>query len=69
MDEKTKNRLSCVLSILIVGGLTTCFVIAPRISLTWFFDVVLAVLCLFILIFIAGWLKGLLYDFFSSSFF
>ena len=69
MNEKTKNILSYALSILIVGGIITCIVIYPRITLTWFFDIVLAALGLLILCFLVVCLKGLLYDFFSSSYF
>ena len=69
MDEKTKNILSYILSILIVGGIITCLVIYPRITLTWFFDIILAALGLLILCFVVVCLKGLLYDFFSSSYF
>lgn len=67
MNEKNKNILSWVLSILIVGGIIACIVIYPRITLTWFFDIVLAALGLLILCFVVVCLKGLLYDFFSSS--
>ena len=69
MDEKTKNVLSYVLAILIVGGIITCIVVYPRITLTWFFDIVLTALGLLILCFIVSWLKELLYDFFDSDYF
>ena len=66
MNEKTKNILSYALSILIVGGIITCLVIYPRITLTWFFDIVLAVSGLLILCFVVVCLKGLLYDFLAA---
>lgn len=69
MDEKTKNILSYVISILIVVGITTCFVIDTRTTLTWFLDIVLAALSIFVPFFTVFWLKELLYDFFDSDYF
>lgn len=67
MDEKTKNIISYVLSILIVGGIITSFIIDTYISLIGLLCIVLVILCLVIMIYIIEWLRGLLYDFFSSD--
>lgn len=67
MDERTKNILSYVLSILFVGGIITSFIIDTYNSLLFILFSVLIILSLFVLSGIVMWLKGLLYDFFSSN--
>lgn len=69
MNEKTKNILSWVLSILIVGSIITSFVIDPFNSLIGFLCILLAILSLCLLSAIVAWVKDLLYEFFSSSYF
>ena len=69
MNEKTKNILSWVLSILFVGGIITSLVIEPRISLAVIGYIALGAFALLILSYMVSCLKELLYDFFSSSYF
>ena len=69
MNEKTKNILSWVLSILFVGSIITSLVIEPRISLAVIGYIALGAFALLILSCMVSWLKELLYDFFSSSYF
>lgn len=69
MNEKTKNILSWVLSILFVGSIITSFMIEPRISLAIVKAIALGAFALLIPSYIVLWLKELLYDFFSSSYF
>lgn len=69
MDEKTKNILSWVLSILSIGSIITSLVIEPRISLAVIGYIALGAFALLILSYMVSCLKGLLYDFFSSSYF
>lgn len=69
MNEKTKNILSWVLSILFVGSIITSLVIEPRISLAVIGYIALGAFALLILSYMVSWLKELLYDFFSSSYF
>ena len=65
MNEKTKNILSWVLSILFVGSIITSLVIEPRII----GYIALGAFALLILSCMVSCLNGLLYDFFSSSYF
>lgn len=67
MNEKTKNILSWVLSILFVGSIITSLVIEPRISLAVIGYIALGAFALLILSCMVSLLKELLYDFFSSS--
>lgn len=60
MNEKTKNILSWVLSILIVGSIITSFVIDPFNSLIGFLYILLAILGLWLLSAIVAWVKDLL---------
>lgn len=69
MNEKTKNILSWVLSILFVGSIITSLVIEPRISLAVIGYIVLGAFALLILSYMVSCLKELLYDLFSSSYF
>lgn len=69
MNEKTKNILSWVLSILFVGSIITSLVIEPRISLAVIGYIALGASALLILSYMVSWLKELLYDLFSSSYF
>lgn len=69
MNEKTKNILSWVLSILFVGSIITSLVIEPRISLAVIGYIALGAFALLILSYMVSWLKELLYDLFSSSYF
>lgn len=69
MNEKTKNILSWVLSILFVGSIITSLVIEPRISLAVIGYIALGAFALLILSYMVSCLKELLYDFFSSSYF
>lgn len=65
MNERTKNIICYVLSTIIVGSITTILVIYPL----GFMLFLVALLGLCILTFIVVWIKELLYDFFSSSYF
>ena len=65
MNEKTKNILSWVLSVLFVGSIITSLVIEPRVI----GYIALGAFALLILSCMVSCLKGLLYDFFSSSYF
>ena len=69
MNEKTKNILSYVLSILIVGGIITCFVIAPFTSFKVFGIILFSIIFLPFLFFTVVWVRESIYDFFSSSHF
>lgn len=69
MNEKTKNILSWVLSILFVGSIITSLVIEPRISLAVIGYIALGASALLILSYMVSCLKELLYDLFSSSYF
>ena len=65
MNEKTKNILSWVLSILFVGSIITSLVIEPRVI----GYIALGAFALLILSYMVSCLKELLYDLFSSSYF
>ena len=69
MDEKTKNILSYILSILFVGSIVTCLVINPYVCLMSCFFTILAIFGLFFLIYIVKCVKKQIYDFFSSNYF
>ena len=69
MSEKTKNILSYVISILIVGSTTIGIVFEPQISFTVIGAIALGVLLLFVLACVVYELKELLYYFFSSQYF
>ena len=69
MNEKTKKTLSYILSILIVGSITICIVVKPRISLAVIGALVLGAFALLSLIYIVGWLIELIYNFLSSDYF
>ena len=69
MSEKTKNILSYVISILIVGSTTIGIVVAPQISFTVIGALALGALILLVLAYLVIWLKELLYAFFSSNYF
>lgn len=69
MNEKTKNILSWVLSILIAGGIITCFVIAPFTSFKVFCVILFSIIFLPLLFFTVEWVRESIYDFFSSSYF
>ena len=69
MDEKTKNVLSYVISILIVGGATTCLVIDPNKFLDVFLWIILPIIILAFLCILVAVIADMLYEFFSSSYF
>lgn len=69
MSDKTKNIISYALSILIVGSTTIGIVVQPQITFTVIGSIALGALALVVLLYIVTWLKELLYDFFSSSYF
>lgn len=69
MDEKTKNVLSYVISILIVGGATTCLVIDPNKFLDVFLWIILPIIILAFLCILVVVIADMLYEFFSSSYF
>ena len=62
MNEKTKNILSWVLSILFVGSIITSLVIEPRVI----GYIALGAFALLILSCMVSWLKELLYDFLAA---
>ena len=68
MDEKTKKIISYVLSILIVGGATTCCVIDPNNFLDVFLWIILIIILAFLGLLVAV-IADMLYEFFSSSYF
>lgn len=65
MNEKNKNILSWVLSILFVGSIITSLVIEPAVI----GYIALGAFALLFLSYMVSLLKELLYDFFSSSYF
>ena len=69
MDEKTKKIISYVLSILIVGGVTTCFVIDPNKGLDIILWIILPIIILAFLGLLVAVIADMLYEFFSSSYF
>lgn len=69
MNEKNKNILSYVISILIVGSITTCFIIAPYDSLLGLFWIFLTAIGLALLLSIIKLVKDIVYEFFSSNLF
>ena len=69
MNEKTKNVLSYVISILIVGGATTYLVIDPNAFLDVFLWIILPIIILAFLGILVAVIADMLYEFFSSSFF
>ena len=69
MDEKTKNILSYVISILIVGGATTYCVIDPNNFLDVFLWIILPIIFLAFLGLLVAVIADMLYEFFSSSYF
>ena len=69
MSEKTKNIISYVLSILIVGSTTIGIVVTPQISFAVIGALALGALILLVLAYAVLQLKELLYDFFSSHYF
>ncbi len=69
MDEKTKKIISYVLSILIVGGITICWVIYPNNFLDVFLCVILPIIILAFLGLLVAVIADMLYEFFSSSYF
>ena len=69
MDEKTKNILSYVISILIVGGATTYCVIDPNNFLDVFLWIILPIIILAFLGLLVAVIADMLYEFFSSSYF
>ena len=69
MDEKTKNVLSYVISILIVGGATTYLVIDPNNFLDVFLCAILPIIILAFLGLLVAVIADMLYEFFSSSYF
>lgn len=69
MSEKTKNIISYVLSILIVGGISICIVVLPQITFTVIGSIAFGALILLVLACVVYELKELLYDFFSSHYF
>ena len=69
MDEKTKNILSYVISILIVGGATTYCVIDPNNFLDVFLWIILPIIILAFLGILVAVIADMLYEFFSSSYF
>ena len=66
MNEKTKNILSWVLSILFVGSIITSLVIKPRISLAVIGYIALGAFALLILSYMVSCLKVLLYVFLAA---
>lgn len=69
MNEKTKNTLSYVLSILIVGSIITCFVINPYNSLVGLLWIFLTIIGLAFILSIIKAVKDIVYEFFSSNLF
>ena len=69
MDEKTKKILSYVISILLVGGATTCLVIDPNKFLDVFLWIILPIIILAFLGLLVAIIADMLYEFFSSSYF
>ena len=69
MDEKTKNILSYVISILIVGGATTYCVIDPNNFLDVFLWIILPIIILAFLSILVAVIADMLYEFLSSSYF
>ena len=69
MSEKTKNILSYVISILIVGSTTIGIVVTPQISFAVIGALALGALILLVLAYAVLQLKELLYVFFSSHYF
>ena len=69
MNEKNKNIISYILSILIVGSITTCFIVAPYNSLLGLLWIFLSAIGLALLTFIVKLVKDILYEFFSSNLF
>lgn len=69
MNEKTKNIISYILSILIVGSITTCFIIAPYDSLLGLFWIFLTAIGLALMLSIIKLVKDIVYEFFSSDLF
>ena len=69
MDEKTKNILSYVLSIMIVGSIITSFAIDPYNSTIGLLYILGAILGLCFLGYWVARVRDLLYEFFSSSYF
>ena len=69
MNEKNKNIISYILSILIVGSIITCFIVAPYNSLLGLLWIFLSAIGLAFLTFIVKLVKDILYEFFSSNLF
>ena len=67
MDEKTKNILSYVISILIVGGATTYCVIDPNNFLDVFLWIILPIIILAFIGILVAVIADMLYEFFSSD--
>ena len=67
MNEKTKNILSYVISILIVGGATTYCVIDPNNFLDVFLWIILPIIILAFLGILVAVIADMLYEFFSSD--
>lgn len=69
MSDKTKNIISYVLSILIVGSTTIGIAVAPQITFTVIGSIALGALTLVVLLYIVIWLKEIIICLFSSHFF
>lgn len=69
MNEKTKDILSYVLSILIVGSIITYFVINPYNSLVGLLWIFLTIISLAFILSIIKAVKDIVYEFFSSNLF
>lgn len=69
MSEKTKNIISYILSILIVGSLIACFVIAPYNSLLGLFWIFLTTIGLVLILSIIKLVKDIVYEFLIVTYF